>query len=62
MVLHVFSPQFLLCTVIFILVLYCAAAFVLDVYLCQGASQDYLFICASTDQSMHFVMNLKLFL
>lgn len=45
----------------FILMLYCAVVFVLDVYLSQGASQYYLCIYPSTDQYMHFVMNLKLF-
>lgn len=41
--------------------LYCAVTFVLDVYLCKGASQYYLSFYESTDQYMHFVMNLKLF-
>lgn len=39
--------------------LYCAAPFVLDVYLCQEASQYYLFIYASTDQYMHFSVNVN---
>lgn len=34
--------------------LYCAVASVFGVYLCQGASQYYLFIYASTEQYMHF--------
>lgn len=61
MFLHILTSQFLLCTVIFILMLYCAVTFVLDVYLCKGASQYYLSFYESTDQYMHFVMNLKLF-
>lgn len=37
--LNIFSSQFLLCMILFVLLLYCAAAFVLDVHLRLGASQ-----------------------